>query len=495
MYRLAIVVFAFLLVIQTQAKYEDQYGTDFGNRIKRVTRGQDFKVIWGRNGSSAYVFRGIMVYDSKQGDLVEVIEDVRQWRENQALMQKFPDIRPGPNRADGRYVYVAPLGNKIIFNITGFPDPYGASHGGGMEAWVADFGDIGLTTARPVPAEATGMNCYVLCIGLDVNTGKQWAYYTDTYDTGNMIRRFNIDNLSEDELVVERQKGRYGFRNFAGISADLNELVASHGDGALYYDLASGNDAINLKSQPDGEPVGTCNITISPDDEKNAFWIGKYGYNTGGTEGGPHSAIATNTDLLNVNTRVDHLIPNDPVFLEKMIANPSASTNTAICTQWAFDRKKCRVGTYVAWYKCAGRKNNPCSGKDPRATVVRFNDDLTEIEDFEQFIPASMDNKTITHGRPHMWIYPDVVNVGRELVGRARIGFEIAVSKGTIAFTAGAPGLVEIDLVAANGALAASRRSANSDRIVINRSRLRAGMYFMSIKINGVQVGRKLIML
>ncbi|MBD3420623.1 MAG: T9SS type A sorting domain-containing protein, partial [Chitinivibrionales bacterium] len=346
----------------------------------------------------------------------------------------------------------------------------------------------------PVPAVESGGNCYVLCVGLDANTGKQWAYYTDTYDTGIWVRRFNIDNPAEDELVVERDKGRYGFRNFAGISADLNELVVAHQDGALYYDLASGNDPINLKSQPGGEPVGTCNITISPDDDKNAFWIGKYGYNTGGATGGAHSAIATNTDLLSVNTRTDHLIPNDPVFLEKMIAKPSMSTNTAICTQWAFDRTKCRVGTYVAWYDCKGRGTDPCTGHNPRATAVRFNDDLTEILDFEQFIPISKDNVSITEGRPHMWFYPSSTGVAQQPASaKTVIGIDVHVSSHTITVTFGNASDIEVELISPNGARVAKVKAYKRTRLSIDRAQFTAGMYFLSIRANGRRVAQRMI--
>ncbi|MBD3419100.1 MAG: hypothetical protein GF398_03175, partial [Chitinivibrionales bacterium] len=112
-----------LLSGQASAKYETQYGNDFGDRILRVTQGEDFKVVWGREGQTAYWFKGLMMYDSKEGKLMEAIENIRQWRQDPQRMQDHPDIRPAPNGLQGRYNYVSPMGNKIVFNIKGFPDP------------------------------------------------------------------------------------------------------------------------------------------------------------------------------------------------------------------------------------------------------------------------------------------------------------------------------------------------------------------------------------
>ncbi|MBD3422700.1 MAG: hypothetical protein GF398_21510 [Chitinivibrionales bacterium] len=467
------------------AKYEDQYGTDFGSRIRQITQGTDFKVVWGRN-KNAYEFNSLMMYDSKVDSLIEVIEHVRDWRKDPTLLQRFPDLRPAPSRPSGRYNYVSPLGNKVVFCIRGFPDPFGQSHGGGVEAWVFDFGDGALNSLQPVPAEATGANCYVLCVGLDPNTNKQWAYYTNTYDTGKMLRRFNIDDPSEDQFVVDRDPGRYGYRHFAGVSADLNEMVVSHQDGALYYNFADATTAadsakaINLKNQPGGEPVGTCNIGFSPDAEKNALWIGNYNYGTGNTQGGPHSAIAVNKNILDVSTRKDLLVPNNPDFLLQMQADPNLAVNTAICTQWAFDREACRVGTYVAWYDCYNR----CDRR-PRATAMRFNAELTEIADFEQFIPADKDNLNVKESRPHMWIYQNTVANATELRLAAPGQYEIIQAPRSIAISFSSPATIEAKIASPKGAVIAASTETSSTNLVINHPKLTAGMYILTIKANG----------
>ncbi|MBD3418772.1 MAG: hypothetical protein GF398_01515 [Chitinivibrionales bacterium] len=463
------------------------YDQDYANmrqRTLRVTQGKDFRTVWARTESAnkdyAYEGKNLMTYDSKADKVVQLSpgSSPSDWRNDPQLDQKF-NIRPYKNGLNVRYNYISPDGDKIIFCLRGYDNDE-------MEAWIVDWGDW--STLRPVPIAT----CYVLCVGQDPVTGTNWAYYTDVYNKGRLLGRFNIDDPVDNEELLVPDDGKI-INHFAGVSADLSTIVCGSSRATLQFDLTNPSGAYtDLKKVP-GEPVGSCNIMLSPDDEMNALWIGQYlwDYQTSSGDGGPHSAIGVNSSLTDPSTRKDFPVPNLAPHTG-WAADPYLSTNTVICSQWAFETNHARVFTYVAFYGCFAPGVNSCPDQFPRATVARFNDDLTEVLDYEQFFPGN-DAARVSEARPFMWMYKDGMVSRRPHNVQQSKPFTLNTANGAIAISPAMPSNIAVRLFAPDGAIAASRSIQHGTRLTVDKSSMRPGAYMLSVTIDGARMVQKQI--
>lgn len=464
------------------------YATDYANmreRTLRITQGKDFRAVWVRtNGSAdkdlAYEGANLLSYDSKTDEVKQLSpgNGAGDWRNDPQLDQQF-NIRPYQGGLTIRYNYISPDGNKIIFNLNGFDNA-------NMESWVMDWNDWSTITPLEVPTS------YVLCVGQDPQNGKNWAYYTDVYDKGKMLGRFNIDNPDEYEELLQITDGQK-INHFAGVSADLSTIVCGGNRATLQFDLTNpSSNYVDLKAV-DGEPIGSCNIMLSPDDEMNPLWIGQYlwDYTSNSGAGGMHSAIAVNSSLSEPSTRVDFPVPNLAPHTNWQ-SDPGLSTNTVIATQWAYETQHARIFSYVAYYGCFSAGINSCPNHAPRATIARFNDDLNEIVDFEQFFPD--DNAaSVNEARPYVWIYKDASNISKSGFATKTKKIAINTIDKNLVINLEKPLDISVKLFATNGAVVYSQTVKNRSQLTVDKSSLKSGMYFMSVFTNGKRVNQRTI--